>query len=231
MAVRCFLTRSVKPMSIRRPNCCGCWKTSVSGGLSGCRVGGLRERRVDVRIIAATNQPLEQRVSEGRFRADLLYRLRVIQLEVPSLRQRQRDVVLLARMMLEQFARRYNKPSLTIAPSTLDALARHNWPGNVRELRNLMEQTVLLVRDNVIEVADLALPFSFSQLVGRTATSLNTEIGLEQMERDLVSKALERTGWNVTHAARVLGITRDTLRYRMEKHGLKRSQSTGDLGN
>jgi two-component system response regulator AtoC len=186
------------------------------------RLGGLQERHVDVRVIAATNQLLEQRAQEGRFRADLLYRLRVVQLEVPPLRERGGDAILLAGQFLGQFARRYGKPGLSFAPSALEAIARHDWPGNVRELRNLIERTVLLAQGGAISAAELALPAAGAAQARPPTGFAGMGLALEEVERDLVRNALERTGWNVTHAARILGITRDTLRYRMEKHGLRR---------
>jgi DNA-binding NtrC family response regulator len=190
------------------------------------RLGAVNERRVDVRVIAATNRDLEQLVKDGRFRADLLYRLRVIRLVVPPLRARSGDPGLLARRFLEQFGKRYAKPDLAFTPGALDLIARHAWPGNVRELRNLVEQTVLLSRGNVLDAEDLGL-------VLESAPTASTELGsappqeLPAMERAAVIQALDRTDWNVTQAARMLGISRDTLRYRIEKHGLERPARQG----
>jgi DNA-binding NtrC family response regulator len=187
------------------------------------RVGSVQERRVNVRIIAATNQPLEERVREGRFRADLLYRLRVIRLEVPPLRARGTDIILLANRFLEEVGRRYGKPALTFTAAALDALTRHDWPGNVRELRNVIEQIVLLARHDTVDYADLGLPAPSAGMCAPPEGEPPQEtLELAQVERDLVRQALERTGWNVTRAARILGITRDTLRYRIDKHGLTR---------
>jgi two-component system, NtrC family, response regulator AtoC len=189
------------------------------------RVGSIQERRVDVRVIAATNQLLEERAKDGRFRPDLLYRLRVIELKVPPLRARGEDIILLANRFIEEFARRYGKPGLAFTPAALDRLTRHDWPGNVRELRNLVEQAVLLARGTSIDYSDLGLPAAEAR--SRAAPEPEPEapqetLELAQMERDLLRQALERTGWNVTQAARILGITRDTLRYRIDKHGLAR---------
>jgi DNA-binding NtrC family response regulator len=132
-------------------------------------------------------------------------------------------VLLLANRFLEESAKRYGKPALTFTPAALDALTRHTWPGNVRELRNLIEQIVLLSRHDVIDYADLGLPEQSAGLCAPPEGEPAQEtLELALVERDLVRQALERTGWNVTRAARILGITRDTLRYRIDKHQLTR---------
>jgi len=186
------------------------------------RLGSVQERRVDVRVIAATNQVLEQRVQEGRFRADLLYRLRVIHFSVPPLRARGDDIRLLATRFIAQFARRYGKPGMSFTVAALDALVTYRWPGNVRELRNFVEQTVLLAQHDWIDAADLSLP----QLPPEPTQTLLADsaggIELASVENDLIRRALDRAGWNITQAARLLGISRDTLRYRMERHGITR---------
>jgi two-component system response regulator AtoC len=176
-----------------------------------------------VRVIAATNQLLEERAKEGKFRADLLYRLRVIELKVPPLRARGEDVIVLANRFLDEFARRYGKPDLAFTPAAIDRLTRHDWPGNVRELRTLIEQALLLARGVTIDYSDLGLPAveTCSRAAPEPEAPQET-LALAQVERDLLRQALERTGWNVTQAARILGITRDTLRYRIDKHGLAR---------
>ncbi len=182
------------------------------------RLGDLRERAVDVRVIAATNRNLEERVQRGEFRADLYFRLGVIRIEVPPLRERGKDILRLAREFLSLHARRYGKDRLAFAPDAEAALMRHPWPGNVRELRNVVEQAVLLAESGVVGPKHLAL-------VGpsRPAASVLPEegIGLDQVEADLLAQALARTRGNVTRAARLLGVSRDTLRYRLEKHGLR----------
>jgi DNA-binding NtrC family response regulator len=187
------------------------------------RLGGLRDRKVDFRLIAATNQNLEHAVRQGTFRADLYFRLRVIPLAVPPLRERGPDILLLARHFVQTHCRRYGKTLRRFSTAAEAALLRYAWPGNVRELRNVMEQTVLLSQDEVIT------PEQFLLLPGLAPTPLAapTEpsrfllppqgVCLEELERDLVQQALDRTAGNVTHAAKLLGLSRDTLRYRMEK--------------
>ena len=190
------------------------------------RLGSVRDQKVNVRIIAATHQPLEQLVSEGRFRSDLFFRLRIVQLALPSLRERGEDILLLARQFLAQQSVRYNKGQLRFSAAAESAMLSYAWPGNVRELRNVIEQTVLLASDPVIEPAQLP----FCSVLGNPPAD-NTPIvapegsmSLDQLERDLLLKALSKTSWNVTHAARLLGISRDTLRYRIDKHGIARSE-------
>lgn len=182
------------------------------------RIGNLREQKVDVRIVAATHQPLEERVREGRFRADLYYRLRIVELAMPALRERDNDVLLLARHFLSLHAARYGRKPLQLGAEAEVRLQRHGWPGNVRELRNLMEQAVLLCPGPEL-VPDL-LPLA---PVSAAAETQRTETGttLEDVERGMLVDALRQTGWNVTQAARLLGVSRDTLRYRIDKYGLE----------
>jgi two-component system response regulator AtoC len=185
------------------------------------RLGGLRDQKVDVRIVAATHRSLEEQVRAERFRADLYFRLRIVELKVPPLRARGEDVLVLARRFLDTHAARYGRGPLRLSREAEDLLRRHRWPGNVRELRNLMEQAVLLSAGDVLTVEDLHLsPVPLAEAAGPAAPSPEAGMRLEDAERNLLVNALQKTGYNVTQAARLLGITRDTLRYRMEKHGL-----------
>jgi len=189
------------------------------------RLGSIRDQKVNVRIIAATNQALEKLVSEGRFRSDLFFRLRIVELALPPLRGRGNDILLLARHFLAQQSARYNKAALRFSAAAEQAMLEYPWPGNVRELRNVIEQTVLLASEPMIEATQLP----FCTVLGsmqpntRPVDRGDSELSLEQSERELLMQALERTAWNVTHAARLLGVSRDTLRYRIEKHGLLRN--------
>jgi two-component system, NtrC family, response regulator AtoC len=182
------------------------------------RVGGLRDQPVNVRIVAATNQRLEALVTDGKFRADLFYRIRIVHLAVPPLRERGDDILLLAEHYLALHGRRYGREGLSLSPSVQDALRRHRWPGNVRELRNVMEQAVLMSSGPVVESVDL----EWLRSTGSSSPVPHDEGGmkLEEVERDALLAALEACRWNVSQAARRLGITRDALRYRIEKHGL-----------
>ncbi|UUZ67522.1 sigma-54 dependent transcriptional regulator [Polaromonas sp. P2-4] len=192
------------------------------------RLGSLREQHVDVRIVTATHRPLEELVREGRFRADLYYRLCVVQLHLPALRERGSDILTLARHFLQAHATHYGRPVPTLTSDAEMALISYPWPGNVRELRNVLEQAVLLGVGEVIDTQHLALPGARS--LNWTAAPIAPGLGasplpatlssLTELERAALVQALDRTGWNVSRAARMLGITRDTLRYRIEKHGL-----------
>ena len=183
------------------------------------RVGGLHDRPVNVRIVAATNQHLELLVTDGTFRADLFYRIRMVHLAVPPLRERGDDILLLADHYLALHGRRYGREGLALAPGVRDALLRHRWPGNVRELRNVMEHAVLMSSQPVVESVDLEWLQPKSSAPS-PASRDETGIKLEDIERDALLRALETCRWNVSRAARQLGITRDALRYRIEKHGL-----------
>jgi len=190
------------------------------------RLGATRDRPVNVRIISATNQPLEQAIQENRFRSDLYYRLRVLQLELPPLRERGNDILMLADLILEQQSKRYSKPTLHLSAAARGALLVNHWPGNVRELRNCIEQAVLMAQDSVIEPNLLALRAPTSsgndyRISAEPTTTLklpSSGFDLEALESQLVQQALEQTRGNVTQAAKLLGLTRDTLRYRMGKY-------------
>ncbi|HNH34843.1 MAG TPA: sigma-54 dependent transcriptional regulator [Rhodocyclaceae bacterium] len=184
------------------------------------RLGSLRDQKVDVRIVAATHRPLPELVAQGRFRADLYYRLRIVELSLPPLRERDDDILLLARRFLDTQAARYGRGQLRLSEEAEKRLLAHGWPGNVRELRNLMEQAVLLTPGPVLEAADLHLGITGHEAEAASEPSFPSSGRLEDIERGLLRDALLKTGWNVTQAARNLGISRDTLRYRIEKHGL-----------
>ena len=189
------------------------------------RLGSLRELRVDVRVVAATNRPLEQLVREGKFRSDLFFRLRGVQFSIPPLRERGNDVLLLAHHFLQLNSARYGKRGLRFSAAAEAAMLGYGWPGNVRELRNVIEEAVLLASSEVIGPEQLSFCASLGVGAAAPAAAAVTDIpdggiNLEEVERSLVVQALQKTGWNVTRAARLLGLTRDTLRYRMEKFSL-----------
>jgi DNA-binding NtrC family response regulator len=190
------------------------------------RVGGLREQVVNVRIVAATHRRLEAQVAEGRFRADLFYRIRMVHLELPPLRDRGPDILLLAKHFLAVHAKRYGREGLELSADARQGLLRHRWPGNVRELRNVIEQAVLMAAGPVIQAGDLGI-FQAELRLTREDPPSASGSSLDQVERNALAKALEACHWNVSQAARVLGVTRDTLRYRMEKHGLAARRPPG----
>ena len=189
------------------------------------RLGGTADITVDVRVIAATNQDLEKTVREGKFREDLYYRLNVLRLEMPPLRTRGRDIVLLAEHYARTFGREFRRPVQRLSPSAERALLAYPWPGNVRELRNLMERAVLLAESEVLEPSDFETVHTLKGASDTTAsgdiTLPQAGLNLEDVERRLVTLALERTHGNQTRAAALLGLHRDQIRYRIEKFGLK----------
>ena len=187
------------------------------------RLGGLRDQAVNVRIVSATHRSLDQMVREKAFRADLFFRLRIIEIKVPPLRERGDDVLELARHFLQHHAQRYKRGNLALSAEAETALRRHSWPGNVRELRNVMEQAVLMSSGHVVGARDL--PIQGTEPGSGGPVWSDADLNLERMERHLVELALSRTQQNVTQAAKLLGVSRDTLRYRLERLGLKSSAS------
>jgi DNA-binding NtrC family response regulator len=185
------------------------------------RVGGLHDVRVDVRVIAATNRDLEQEVKAGKFREDLFYRLQVMPIALPPLRERRGDVVQLANVFIDRFNREFRKRVQGLSPAAAEALDRYSWPGNVREMRNAIERAMLLVDKDSLEPDDFT---TLTRSVAATQFRLPPEgVNLEDVERQLLVQALERSGGNQTRAAQLLGIHRDQVRYRIEKFGLAKS--------
>jgi DNA-binding NtrC family response regulator len=179
------------------------------------RLGSSRTRKVDVRILSATNADLRGEVAAGRFRQDLLFRLNTIEIRVPPLRERREDIVLLAQTFLGSHARRYRKSVSGFEPAAIKALLDHPWPGNVRELDHAVERAVLMAAGDRVRPGDLGL----AQGSDGGAPPLE-EMSLEEVEGVLVRKALARYGGNVSQAARALGLSRSALYRRLEKHGL-----------
>jgi DNA-binding NtrC family response regulator len=184
------------------------------------RVGGTQEVNVDVRIIAATNRDIEKAIEEHKFRSDLMYRLNVISIYMPPLRDRGDDVTLLTQYFVARFAQEFRKPCIHVATDAMKLLYKYSWPGNVRELRNVIERAVLLSKNQALGVNDLVLGrASEPVVVGRFV--LPTEgVDLRALEDDLVRQALARAAHNQTQAARLLHLSRDAFRYRLEKLGL-----------
>jgi DNA-binding NtrC family response regulator len=179
------------------------------------RVGASRTRKVDVRVLSATNLDLGAAVAEGRFREDLLFRLNTVEIHLPPLRERREDVAPLARHFLRRQAERYRKPLTGFDAEAMRALLEYGWPGNVRELQHTIERAVLLAAGPEIQAEDLAL----RSRRGGPAPTLE-ELPLEDVERLLIRKALERHGGNVSHAAEALGLSRSALYRRLQRYGL-----------
>jgi DNA-binding NtrC family response regulator len=183
------------------------------------RVGGTADLRVDVRVVAATNRDLEDEVRRGRFREDLFYRLNVLQLKLPPLRAHAEDLPALVSFYIDMFNREFKKNVRGASPATLRLLEGYGWPGNVRELRNAVERAMLLAPGDTLEPADFPIATAGAGLP--RALELPAQgVDLEDMEKSLVLQALERTGWNQTRAAKLLGLNRDQIHYRIEKFKL-----------
>jgi len=183
------------------------------------RVGGLRDLNVDIRIIAATNQNLEELVAGKLFRPDLLFRLRVVHIKLPALRARAKDTVLLAKHFVDQQSKRYGRENAVLDPAAVQMIREYSWPGNVRELRNIIENAVVLAHGNTIGQQHLAIPVTTVNQA-RTIDEANNYSALDHTEVNLLLDALKESNWNISRAARKLGISRDTLRYRIKKHKL-----------
>jgi two-component system response regulator AtoC len=193
------------------------------------RVGGLRPIDVDVRVVAATNVDLQKAVAEGRFREDLYYRLNVIPMRLPSLRERREDIPLLVDHFLKRFNQRLGKNVQRVSPEALAALLEHPWPGNIRELENLMERSVLLADADTIRLEDLpGLRAGTSPAASQDDAELEG-LGLKEyvrvhtakLERSRIQRVLESEEGNVTRAARRLGISRKSLQTKMKEYGLR----------
>jgi DNA-binding NtrC family response regulator len=192
-------------------------------------VGEVRPQRVDVRVIAATNADLEQRVSEGKFREDLYYRLSVIRIRVPPLRERREEVPHLATFFLREACERLGKPDVELSSSVLDLFAHSLWPGNVRQLRNEIQRAVALslpgtavtVEHLSPEISQLESPDALALRPRRAAATVSLAHAVEQVERDLIGRTLDRTRGNISESARVLGLTRRGLYLKLRRLGLE----------
>jgi DNA-binding NtrC family response regulator len=190
------------------------------------RVGSNKPFKLDVRVLSATNCDLEQQVRQGQFREDLFYRLNVIPLQLPPLRERRQDIMELVGVFLEKFCRLMGRAPMTISRRALEVLEQHSWPGNVRELENLVERLVALTEGDVIHLEDLP-----AEMCGQGGVSGNvsldlTESGMDmvaaitEIERGLITRALELSGGVKARAAVLLGINRTTLVEKMKRMGM-----------
>ena len=182
------------------------------------RVGGLSDLRVDVRVVAATHRDLDALVRENKFREDLFYRLQVMPIVLPPLRERRGDIPLLVNYFVDRFNREFKKHVRSVSASALKVLEEYGWPGNIRELKNAIERAMLLIDKQTLEPEHLTM---LQRSVTTSRFQLPPEgVNLEELERQLLVQALERSGGNQTHAGQLLGINRDQVRYRIEKFGL-----------
>ncbi len=180
------------------------------------RVGSTNQRNIDIRLICATNIPLENLISEKKFRQDLLYRINTVEIQIPPLKDRVEDIPLLANHYLQVYSKKYNKPLKKLSEPALNKLEKYSWPGNVRELQHAVERVVILGESEVIQPDD----FNFSSL----STSENilpvNSYKIEEAEKNLIIKAVSKHNGNLTQAAKELGLTRASLYRRLEKYGL-----------
>ncbi|MFO0734345.1 MAG: sigma-54 dependent transcriptional regulator [Labilithrix sp.] len=213
------------------------------------RVGGIKTMRVDVRLVAATNRDLKKLIAQQAFREDLFYRLNVVSIRLPALRERASDTPLLVEHFLKKFNERLKKSVIGVEPEALELLSAYTWPGNIRELENVMERAVLFCDGQKLRVEDLPTELrGTSGMTGSIAPSASAEanvdlgslpaegglkehvkVAMSRLERDLVSRALKQTNNNVTHAARLLKISRKGLQLKMKELGLR--EGTGDKGD
>jgi DNA-binding NtrC family response regulator len=187
------------------------------------RVGGTRPVKIDVRFIAATNTNLKQAVVSGAFREDLYYRLNVVPVVVPPLRERIQDVPLLVEHFIRRDNRRFHKQVEGLSPEALAALNAYRWPGNVRELENVIERCVVLAEGPLVQLNDLPLDVSLPQQATkvRAAEALPLNEATDQFEQQIVLRVLERVGWNLTEAGRILEIHRNSLRVKLARWGIR----------
>jgi two-component system NtrC family response regulator len=191
------------------------------------RIGGRTPIKVDVRVVSATNQPLEAQAEEGKFRGDLLYRLNSVTVRIPPLRERTGDTLLLARFFFNRQVKEFGRKLRGIDPQAAEAIAAHRWPGNVRELENRIRRAVLMSEGPLITVEDLEL----SRGAEASEQGFDLRAARMRVERELIDRALARSNGSLSAAARLLGISRPTLYGLLEAHGLSSSRqgNTSDV--
>jgi transcriptional regulator with GAF, ATPase, and Fis domain len=182
------------------------------------RLGDVRDRQVDVRLLAATHRDLGRLVEEGKFREDLLYRLNAVPLHVPPLRERGRDVILLARSLLVRIASELGRPGLRLSGSAERELEGYRWPGNVRQLRNVLERAALLTERTEIDAEDLG--DGLSSRPGVSASAASPGLSLQDAERVHIENVLKANEWDVTRSAQVLGLSRSATYEKIKKHAI-----------
>ena len=180
------------------------------------RLGTNRDIPIDIRLVCATNMPLYQMVKEGKFRQDLLYRINTVEIQLPPLRERTDDIALLVNHFLGIYCKKYKMPMKTLHSSTLKRLEKHNWPGNIRELQHSVERAVIMSESHILQPQD----FFMSSIDDNTENNLPNLTNLEETEKLLVRKVIDKHGGNISKAAKELGLTRASLYRRIEKHGL-----------
>jgi len=184
------------------------------------RLGGTRTVKVDVRLVAATNRDLRAALEQGTFREDLYYRLNVVPIDIAPLRERKEDIPDLVNLFISRFAEDSRKPVEGVSPEAMQILVNYHWPGNVRELQNIIERACALAKTSVLTPADIHLDIRPSKTANGVAGFLPDGMTLEQWEDEMVQEALRRANGNKSQAARLLGLSRNALRYRLSKIGV-----------
>ncbi len=183
-------------------------------------VGADRPQPFDVRVVAATNAPVEHLRDADLFRPDLLFRLNTVEITIPPLRDRRDDILPIAHHFVDVYARKYNKPGSRLSPAAEAALLEYDWPGNVRALRHAVERAVIMSNDEILGPQDLQLSYPDAGETPVPPAAIPTILNLDEMEKDTIEKALRKHGFNISRAASELGLTRASLYRRMEKHGI-----------
>src|ERR1700722_12941525 len=184
------------------------------------RLGGTKTHKVDVRVVAATNRNLRTALEQGTFREDLYYRLNVVPIDIAPLRERKEDIPALVNLFISRFAEDSRKPVEGVSPAAMQIMGNYDWPGNVRELQNIVERACALAKGSVLEPADIHLDTRPAKAANGTAGLLPEGMTLEQWEDEMVQEALRRANGNKSQAARLLGLSRNALRYRLSKIGI-----------
>jgi DNA-binding NtrC family response regulator len=195
------------------------------------RVGGSRTLKVDVRIIAATNVDLPAAIAEGRFREDLFYRLNVVNIRVPPLRERRDDILPLARHFLSKFGRELKRPQKGFGDRAVEMLMRHDWPGNVRELENTIERAVLMAESETVNESDLSILGHRNGNGDMPALVDPSLLNLELLEKQALLEALKRSNWVQKEAAKLLGVSSRVMNYKVAKHGITNDRWTKNRQN
>jgi DNA-binding NtrC family response regulator len=189
------------------------------------RLGSNKTRQIDVRVVAATNADLRAALEQGRFREDLYYRLNVVPINIPALRERKEDIPYLAAHFADKFGREVRGQACRLKPEAVEKLLAYSWPGNVRELENVIERSIVLSQSEELGPAEIKLDLAPKSRALEEARFLPDGVTLEQFERMIIQEALRRAEGNKSHAARLLGLTRNALRYRLAQMGLENAQS------
>src|SRR5262245_39177921 len=209
------------------------------------RVGGIKTIRVDVRLVAATNRDLKREIAAGNFREDLYYRLNVVPIALPALRDRVSDIRLLSRHFVDKFNARLKKNVSGIEPDAMERLVSYAWPGNIRELENVLERAILFCDTERVRLVDLPvevregvgegprpsqsnIPIESRDGVAADGLKEQVKAAMSRLERELIVRALDQTGGNVTHAARLLKISRKGLQLKMKELGLREREERGE---